>query len=84
MTVREFDSIAVGTIDYDIFDSEKCLICTFSRDVTQSTETYRRNLVKRDKYADAKVTYVSTMNDIIRVVAVVEDRSRDDEVIFEA
>lgn len=75
MTVRDFDHVTVGTVDYDIFDSENCLICTFSRDVMQSTETYRRNLVKRDKYADAKVTYVSTMNDIIRVVAVLPDRS---------
>lgn len=70
MTVREFDRVAVGTIDYDIFDSDNCLISTFSRDVTQSTETYRRNLVKRDKYASAEIRYVSTMNDIIRVFAV--------------
>lgn len=84
MTVRDFDKVTVGAIDYDIFDSENCLICTFSRDVTQSTETYRINLVKRDKYASAKVTYVSSMNDIIRVVAVVEDRSQEDEVVFEA
>ena len=74
MTVREFDTVTTGTVDYTIFDlhqEHKC-VAIFTRDVLQETEDYRRNLVKFDKYENARIIHVFSMNDIIRVSAEID------------
>lgn len=74
MTVREFDTVTTGTVDYTVFDlhEHKC-VATFTRDVLQETEDYRRNLVKFDKYENARIIHVFSMNDIIRVSAEINE-----------
>lgn len=61
MTIKEFDKITIGKIYYDVFDPENELINWFTRDVSQSPDLYRLNLMKKSLHEDA------------RIVAAVED-----------
>ena len=74
MTVNSFDKVANCPVDYTIYDQESNFVASFTRDVLQESEVYRRNLVKFDKYADAEIQFVRCMNDIIRVDALIKDR----------
>ena len=72
MTVREFDTISTGAVDYTIYGNHN-FVSSFTRDVLQETEDYRRNLVKFDKYENARIVHVFSMNDIIRVSAEIDE-----------
>lgn len=72
MTVREFDNVTTGTVDYEVYDRENFCVATFTRDVLQEIETYQRNMEKFERYADARIKWVYSMNDIIRVKAVID------------
>lgn len=70
MTIKEFDQITIGKIYYDVYDLENELINWFSRDVSQSPEMYRLNLMKKSLYEDARIVAISCINDVIHVTAV--------------
>ena len=72
MTVREFDDVATVKVDYTIYNRDKEIVSIFTRDLLQEIETYRRNMVKFEKYENARVIHVFSMNDILRVSAVIE------------
>ena len=78
MTVNSFDKVTTSAVDYTIYDSNSNFVASFTRDVFQEQDAYLRNLVKFDKYADAEIQFVRCMNDIIRVDALIKDRSTDD------
>ena len=71
MRVKEFDNVARGPVDYCIFLNDH-IIALFTRDIMQDEDTYRRNLVRMDKYLDAEIFDIYSMNDIIRVRAKVK------------
>lgn len=70
MTVKEFDEITIGKIYYDVFDPENELINWFTRDVSQSPDLYRLNLMKKSLHEDARIVAVSCINDVIHVAAI--------------
>lgn len=71
MTVREFDQVSRGPVDYCIFQNDH-IASLFTRDIMQDEDAYRRNIVKMDKYQDAEIFDIYSMYDIIRVKAKVK------------
>lgn len=69
MTIKEFDKITIGKIYYDVYDSENDLINWFTRDVSQSPDLYRLNMMKKSLHEDAQITSIMTINDVIHVAA---------------
>ena len=72
MTVREFDAVTLGEVIYSIYNQDHTFVSSFVRDVLQEPEYYRRNLVKFDKYENARIEYVRAMSGSIIVNAVIE------------
>ena len=72
MTVGDFDTVTTGAVEYNIFDHDHNFVSDFTRDVMQETGEYSRNLVKFDKYEHARIIHVFSMDNIIRVSAVIE------------
>lgn len=71
MTVREFDQVSRGPVDYDIYIKDH-IVSLFTRDILQDEDAYRRNIVKFDKYADAEIFDIYSFGDVIRVRAKVK------------
>ena len=71
MTVREFDQVSRGPVDYCIFNEDH-VVSLFTRDILQDEDAYRRNIVKFDKYADSEIFDIYSMGDIIRIKAKVK------------
>lgn len=71
MTVKEFDQITTSPVWYDVFDEENHLVQWFSRDVSQSPDLYRLHMIRLDKYANAKIVHVYSLNDVIHASAVI-------------
>ena len=71
MTVIEFDILCRGPVDYTIYLGDE-IIEFFTRDILQDPQTFRRNMVKFDRYLDAEIFDIYSMNDIIRVMAKVK------------
>ena len=72
MTVREFDAVTLGEVIYSVYRQDHTFVSSFVRDVLQETEHFRRNLVKFDKYENARIEYVRAMNGSIIVNAVID------------
>lgn len=72
MTVGDFDAVTTGAVEYNIFENDNQFVSAFIRDVMQETGEYRRNLVNFDKYEHARIIHVFSMDNIIRVHAVIE------------
>ena len=68
MTVRDFDQLSRGKVDYTIH-KDGTVIDGFTRDLLQDTEVYRRNLVKYYMYEDAEIFDIYSFGDIIRIQA---------------
>ena len=73
MTVKEFDNLARGTRDYVIYHGDE-IVEFITRDLLQDGDKYRENLVKLDKYEDAEIFDIYSLNDVIRVRAQKTDR----------
>ena len=71
MTVREFDQVSRGPVDYNIYIKDH-IISLFTRDILQDEDAYRRNIVKLDKYSDAEIFDIYSFGDVIRVRAKVK------------
>lgn len=71
MTVREFDQVSRGPVDYNIYIKDH-IVSLFTRDILQDEDAYRRNIVKFDKYADAEIFDIYSFGDVIRVRAKVK------------
>ena len=68
MTVKEFDNLARGITDYVIYRGDE-IVEIITRDIFQDGNIYRENLIKLDKYEDAEIFDIYSLNDIIRVRA---------------
>lgn len=68
MTVKEFDNLSRGITDYVIYRGDE-IVEIITRDIFQDGNIYRENLVKLDKYEDAEIFDIYSLNDIIRVRA---------------
>lgn len=73
MTVKEFDNLARGITDYVIYHGDE-IVEFITRDLLQDGDKYRENLVKLDKYEDAEIFDIYSLNDVIRVRAQKTDR----------
>lgn len=68
MKVKEFDNLCRGIVDYVIYHGDE-IVEIITRDIFQDGNIYRENLVKLDKYEDAEIFDIYSLNDIIRVRA---------------
>lgn len=72
MTIKEFDQVTTAIVYYTVYDSVEDEYHWLTRDVSQSPDLYRRNMVKLEKYGDVKITHVYCMNNAIHVTAVID------------
>lgn len=70
MTIKEFDKITIGKIYYDVYDPDNDLINWFARDISQSPDLYRINMMKKSLHEDARIVAINCINDVIHVAAV--------------
>lgn len=74
MTIKEFDRITSSKVYYDIFDKENDLVQWITRDVSQEPDLYRINMIKLDKFANARIIHVNCINNAICVAAVIDPK----------
>ena len=74
MTIKEFDQITIGKIYYDVYDPENNLLNWFTRDISQSPDLYRINLMKKSRHEDARIISIMSINDVIHVAAVIDSK----------
>lgn len=72
MTINQFDHVTTAIVYYNVYDSVKDEYHGITRDVSQTPDLYRRNLVKLEKYGIAKITHVFCVNNAIHVTAVID------------
>lgn len=68
MTVKEFDKLSRGITDYIIYRGDE-ILDFITRDIFQDETLYLVNLVKLDKYEDAEIFDIYSLNDVLRVRA---------------
>ena len=75
MRVAEFDVLSRGTVYYTIYQGME-IVDFFTRDIFQDEDKYRENLVKVDRYENALIFDIYSMNDIIHVRAITAKTDR--------
>lgn len=81
MTIKEFDQITTAIVNYVVYDSVEDEYHSITRDVSQSADLYRRNMVKLVEYGDAKITHVYCVNNAILVTAVIDSKMESDWIM---